>query len=169
MKLDSRARLLAWDEHGDRMGRSKSLLCLTSCWSDSACQHLVGACTFGGTYRVGVVPTRPRKGRLAMKKRSIAALGAAATVALVLGVGVTPAMADTAYPGAAYCTAQNATTKSWSQNGWSDHTVEHRAQGYAGYYYATWRAVTVVRRSHPPATRLGRRCDAVQFRAHEES
>ena len=72
------------------------------------------------------------------KLRSLA-IGVAATVALTLGTGVLPAAAATSYPGAAYCSTNNASTLSTTAG--FDHSVGHRAEGYAGYYYATFSVV----------------------------
>ena len=70
-------------------------------------------------------------------KRAFSGMGAALLCAFFLNVGVAPAAAATAYPGAVSCTADNATTRSIT-SAFGDHSVQHRAEGYAGYYYATF-------------------------------
>ncbi len=70
-----------------------------------------------------------------MKK---ARLGIAALVGcgLALAAVTAPAHADTwAYPGGVRCTAQTALTASNTANG---SGTQHRAEGYSGYYYASW-------------------------------
>jgi hypothetical protein len=65
-------------------------------------------------------------------------IAATAAGILLCGVSTSPAFADTwAYPGGVYCSQQTATTASYTTFGAS---VQHRAQGYGGYYYASWAA-----------------------------
>lgn len=69
-------------------------------------------------------------------KRSKLGIAVAIGAALAVGIVTGPAHADTwAYPGGANCTQQTAFTASNTANG---SGTQHRAEGYSGYYYASW-------------------------------
>lgn len=67
-------------------------------------------------------------------RKSLAAAGIAA--ALVVGAAIPAHAATWAYPGAVYCSAQNAKTSTRIDASWHTGAIQHRAQGYGGYYYA---------------------------------
>lgn len=76
----------------------------------------------------------------AMRTR-LAATVCGLSIALAVGGVATPAAAEPYdYPGGVRCSTFSAATESLTEGSLFGGSVQHRAQGYSGYHYASWPA-----------------------------
>lgn len=107
-----------------------------------------------------------------MKPRRIlvTSIASVSVSALLIAGAASPASAATwAYPGAVYCSGYTAGTYSHVFASWHTGTIQHRVQGYGGYYQYNWSGSLFASQNerawgfkHLLSTRVGSQSDGVR-------